>query len=60
LLAFNGPDSTILAAPPDPWGGRAAVAWATALARHRGYDPEVESVAAVAAVLDRIYAAARA
>lgn len=59
-LAFSGPNSRILAAPPDPWGGRAAVAWAAALTRDRGYDPEVESVAAVAGVLDRIYAAARA
>ncbi|HYG68487.1 MAG TPA: Gfo/Idh/MocA family oxidoreductase [Anaeromyxobacteraceae bacterium] len=44
-----------LAAPPDAWGGRAAVAWARALAAGGRFDPEVEKLADVAATLDRIY-----
>jgi predicted dehydrogenase len=44
-----------LAEPPDEWGGRAAVAWARALAEGRGFDPEAESLVTVARVLDRIY-----
>jgi predicted dehydrogenase len=49
-----------LAAPPDAWGGRAAVAWAEALARGARYDPDVEGLVSVAAALDGIYAAAQA
>lgn len=45
-----------VAQPPDPWGGRAAVAWARALARSRTWDPEIGLAHAVAAVLDHIYA----
>ena len=48
-----------LAGPPDPWGGRAAVAWARQLAAGGGYDPEVETVVAVQETLDRVYAASR-
>jgi predicted dehydrogenase len=44
-----------LAGPPDAWGGRAAVAWAEALARGGRYDPAVESILEVQATLDRIY-----
>jgi predicted dehydrogenase len=49
-----------LAAPPaggarEPWGGRAAVAWAARLARSPAFDPEVGRVAEVAGALDRIY-----
>ena len=44
-----------LAGPPDDWGGRAAVAWARALAEGQTFDPEAERLVAVAEVLDRIY-----
>lgn len=44
-----------LAGPPDAWGGRAAVAWATRLASDPGYDPDVERSVEVARTLDAIY-----
>jgi nucleoside-diphosphate-sugar epimerase len=44
-----------LAGPPDAWGGRAAIAWAEALARGARFDPAVESILEVQATLDRIY-----
>jgi predicted dehydrogenase len=44
-----------IAGPPDAWGGRAAVAWARALAAGARFDPEVESILEVHATLDRIY-----
>jgi predicted dehydrogenase len=53
---FKGRDRRVLIGPPDSWGGRAAAAWAEALAQRRRFDPEVERVADVAAVLDRVYA----
>ena len=52
---FDGTRSSVLAAPPDDWGGRAAVQWARQLAAGAGYDPEVASVLQVAEVLDAIY-----
>lgn len=45
-----------LAAPPDDWGGRAAVDWLDRLARGQGYDPECERLVEVAETLDAIYA----
>ena len=53
---WNGTTREVLVEPPDDWGGRAAAAWAERLARDRSYDPAVEDAAAVAEVLDRIYA----
>jgi predicted dehydrogenase len=52
---FHGTRREVLAGPPDAWGGRAAVAWAEALARGARYDPAVESILDVQATLDRIY-----
>ncbi len=52
---FHGTRRETLASPPDAWGGRAAVAWARALARGGRYDPEVESIGKVQATLDRIF-----
>ncbi|MBT2322340.1 Gfo/Idh/MocA family oxidoreductase [Variovorax paradoxus] len=52
---FKGTRSILLAEPPDDWGGRAPVAWARRLAAGSGFDPEVERVVDVAAVLDAIY-----
>lgn len=44
-----------LVEPPDAWGGRAAVSWATQLAGARGFDPSADSLLQVAETLDRIY-----
>jgi predicted dehydrogenase len=54
----RGTSRSSLAAPPDSWGGRAAQGWVRQLASNPAYDPQVESVADVAEVLDRIYAEA--
>jgi predicted dehydrogenase len=54
--AHRGTSAEPLASPPDDWGGRAAVAWARALAGGAGFDAaEGERLAAVAHILDRIY-----
>lgn len=52
---FTGTSKTLLASPPDAWGGRAAAAWAEQLARATRFDPEAEHFARAAEVLDRIY-----
>lgn len=52
---FDGTQRTPLADPPDAWGGRAIVAWARRLAGGGRYDPAIETIVDVAAVLDRIY-----
>lgn len=51
----RGTAGEALASPPDDWGGRAAIAWARALAEGRRFDPEAERLVTVAEVLDRIY-----
>ncbi len=52
---FRGTASENLSAPPDDWGGRAAVHWARQLAAGGRYDPEIEQLVGVAAALDAIY-----
>ncbi|HEX9306095.1 MAG TPA: Gfo/Idh/MocA family oxidoreductase [Anaeromyxobacter sp.] len=52
---FQGTRRERIAGPPDAWGGRAAVAWAEALARGGRFDPEIASIVEVQATLDRIY-----
>ncbi len=52
---FCGTSRRVLATPPDAWGGRAAVAWATRLASDPRFDPEIRDVVQVARVLDTIY-----
>jgi len=52
---FTGTSKTVLASPPDAWGGRAAAAWAEQLARSPRFDPDAEHFARSAEVLDRIY-----
>lgn len=52
---YDGTRSTVLAQPPDAWGGRAAVAWARQLRDNRDYDPYIERATDVAQVLDAIY-----
>lgn len=50
-----GTQRTLLASPPDAWGGRAAVEWARRLAAGAGYSPSIEAALQVASVIDRIY-----
>ena len=53
----RGTAQEIIASPPDDWGGRVAVDWATQVASGDRYDPQVENIATVAHVLDCIYSA---
>jgi predicted dehydrogenase len=53
---FRGTEREVLAAPPDAWGGRAAVAWANRLAQGGRFDAEeAERHVRVAEIIDRIY-----
>ena len=52
---FRGTSRETLAAPPDAWGGRAAVDWARRLAAGERFDPEVAHIVDVAAALDAVY-----
>ena len=51
----DGTSSTLLASPPDEWGGRAAVDWARRLAAGERYDATNDELVEVARVLDRVY-----
>jgi predicted dehydrogenase len=51
----SGTSTTLLAEPPDAWGGRAAVAWVEALAAGGRFDAGVEGLHDVALTLDAIY-----
>jgi predicted dehydrogenase len=55
----RGTQTERLAAPPDAWGGRAAVAWTEQLARGGGFDPAAARLVEVARVLDAIYGGTR-
>ena len=55
---FRGTSRAVLVEPPDAWGGRAAVHWAARLAARQSFDPQVDELAAVARILDGIYASA--
>jgi predicted dehydrogenase len=52
---FHGTSRQRLSEPPDAWGGRAAVDWATRLAEGATFEPEAERLVVVAEALDRIY-----
>jgi predicted dehydrogenase len=52
---FHGTQRTLLAEPPDDWGGRASVDWARRLGAGARYESGIESLAAGRDVLDRIY-----
>ncbi len=58
--AHTGTASVSLCAPPDAWPGRLAADWARRLARGERFDAACRDVLATTAVLDRIYAHARA
>jgi predicted dehydrogenase len=50
-----GTQRTMLASPPDAWGGRAVVDWAKRLGAGARYSPSIEAALQVASVIDRIY-----
>lgn len=52
---YDGRTSQRVVEPPDEWGGRALIAWATALAAGSRFDPAVASTVDVARTLDRMY-----
>jgi predicted dehydrogenase len=52
---FEGTRRTLLAEPPDAWGGRALVEWARHLGGGARYSPGIETTVQVAQVLDAIY-----
>jgi predicted dehydrogenase len=52
---MSGTARRTLCAPPDAWGGRAAVRWAEQLAQGTGFDPEALRLIDLARVIDRIY-----
>jgi predicted dehydrogenase len=52
---FRGTAREPLSAPPEDWGGRAIVDWATRLAEGSGFDRSAEQLVEVARVLDQIY-----
>jgi predicted dehydrogenase len=54
---LHGTQTTVLAEPPDDWGGRALAAWADRLAGSRGFDEQATEHVRLAAVLDEVYAA---
>lgn len=51
----RGTSSSTLAAPPDDWGGRAAVEWARRLGAGERFDPAAERLVEIASVIDRAY-----
>lgn len=51
---YSGTASTLLCEPPDAWGGRMAVEWATRLAAGDRYDASVERAVDVARVIDEV------
>ncbi len=53
---LHGTRRHVLTRPPDPWGGRAAVAWARQLCRSNRFDPEIEGILHTCRVLDTLYA----
>lgn len=55
VALHHGADSVLLAAPPDPWAGRALLHWTRQLQTGAGCDSEVEYLATTAALIDVIY-----
>ena len=52
---YRGTVTEPLAAPPDHWGGRAAVEWARRLAAGERFDAEAERLVTLAELVDAIY-----
>ena len=53
---WHGTNTTVLARPPDAWGGRAILEWAKAISESPRYDAGIERQLEVSRVLDQIYA----
>lgn len=53
---YQGTACSTLASPPDPWGGRAAVEWASRLSEGQRFDPQADHLIESARIIDRIYA----
>jgi predicted dehydrogenase len=56
---FRGTAREPLASPPEDWGGRAAIDWASRLAQGEGFDPAAERLIEVAVLIDTIYGRCR-
>jgi predicted dehydrogenase len=56
---YRGTSRERLSSPPDDWGGRAVVEWATRLAAGKGFDPASERLIEVAVLIDTIYERSR-
>jgi predicted dehydrogenase len=50
-----GTKRELLSAPPEDWGGRAALQWARQLAAEKSYRSDIEPLIKVAETLDKIY-----
>lgn len=55
---WRGTASERIAAPPDAWGGRAALQWARQLAGGARFDSSADELVRVAGTIDRIYSQA--
>ena len=53
--SFYDTSRETIAAPPEEWGGRAAVAWVRQLREGGRFDPAAEKLVDVAAILDAAY-----
>jgi predicted dehydrogenase len=53
---FTGTTVATLSGPPEDWGGRAAIAWATKLAADRRFEESAEQFVRASEVIDAIYA----
>lgn len=54
---FRGTRRETICSPPDNWGGRGVIAWATRLATNKYFDEEAMELLRVSEIIDRIYAA---
>ncbi len=54
---YRGTSREVIAAPPDDWGGRAAVAWAVDISRGARFDPAAaQHLERLSEAVDRVYA----
>jgi predicted dehydrogenase len=54
---FRGTRAEVLEQAPEPWGGRALLAWISRLAINEKFDASIENHSHVATIIDQIYAA---
>lgn len=52
---YRGTERELIAAPPDSWAGRAAIAWARRLTGRAHFDPDNRHLVTVAQAIDAIY-----